>query len=125
MRRGSKNDFGWHWQALRLASVFLLASCCRAQPQPLPGAAALTIEGDIASQMVDGIDRFLMKQIEKAAANRERFWKLDFSSKEAYEKSIAPNRARLAHILGVRDPRPARIEMELVATTEQPAWVGQ
>jgi dienelactone hydrolase len=83
------------------------------------------MEGDIASQMVDGIDRFLMKQIEKAAANREKFWKRDFSSKEAYEKSIAPNRQRLAHILGVRDPRPARVEMELVATTEQPALVGK
>src|SRR5258706_10744514 len=86
---------GWHWQALRLASVFLLAFACHAEP--LPGTAALTMEGDITSQMVDGIDRFMMKQLEKTAADREKFWKRDFSSREAFEKSIGENRQRLAH----------------------------
>src|SRR5438105_1676795 len=122
-RNSTNHKTGWHWQALRLASVFLLALASRAQP--LPGTAALTMEGDIASQMVDGIDRFLMKQIEKAEADREKYWKRDFSSKEAFEKSIAQNRRRLANILGVRDARPAKIEMELVATTNQPALVAK
>jgi dienelactone hydrolase len=75
--------------------------------------------------MVDGIDRFLMKQIDKAAENRKKFWKRDFSSPEAYDKSIAANRARLAQILGVRDERPARVEMQLVATTDRPALVAK
>jgi dienelactone hydrolase len=83
------------------------------------------MDGDIAATMIDGIDRFLMKETERSVEGRERFWKRDFSSREAYEKSIEPNRRRLAHILGVRDERPARVEMELVATTERGALVGK
>jgi dienelactone hydrolase len=75
--------------------------------------------------MIDGIDRFLMKEIDRSAEARERFWKRDFSSREAYGKSIEPNRRRLAHILGVRDERPARVEMELVATTDRGALVAK
>ncbi len=61
--------------------------------------------GDLASEMVAGADRFLLKQIEESAAKREKYWKRDFSSAEAYQASVEPNRKRLAHILGVRDAR--------------------
>src|SRR5258706_5813617 len=115
---------GWHWQALRLASVFLILAPS-AHSQPLPDTKPLEMQGDIASQMIEGIDRFLMKQIEKTAADRENFWKRDFSSAEAYDKSIADNRARLAHILGVRDARPATVEIELVTTLDRPALVAK
>jgi cephalosporin-C deacetylase-like acetyl esterase len=73
--------------------------------EPLPNTKPLTIEGDIASLMVDGIDKFLLDQTAKAKQNREKFWKRDYSSPEAYAKSLKPNRERLAHILGVRDER--------------------
>jgi hypothetical protein len=105
-------------------AAFLFASTARAA-ETLPGTAPLTVQGDIASQLVDGTNRFFDKQIEKAAANREKFWKRDFTSPEAYEKSIAGNRHRLAEILGVRDARPAQVEMELVRTTDRPALVGK
>jgi dienelactone hydrolase len=107
--------------------ILALISCVAygAEPASLPDTKALTMEGDIASQMVEGIDRFLDKQIIKAAANRDKFWHRDFSSAQAYDKSIAGNRARLAEILGVRDTRPAKVEMELFATTDQPALVGK
>src|SRR5262245_37234232 len=55
---------------------------------PLPGTRPLTMEGDLATQMVEGIDRFLLKQIEESVAKREQHWKRDFSSPEAYNKSI-------------------------------------
>ena len=32
--------------------------------RPLPGTQPLTMDGDIASQLVDGVDKFLLKQIE-------------------------------------------------------------
>src|SRR5205823_12079866 len=55
---------------------------------------------------------------------RKQFWKTDYSSPEAYAKSVAPNRERLKTILGVVDRRlpPA---MEYVATTDQPALVTE
>src|SRR5438874_1327544 len=91
----------------------------------LPGTKPLEMKGDIASELVAGVDRFLLKQIEKSVEGRTKFWKRDFSSPEAYDKSIEPNRKRLAHILGVRDPRVPFEAPELIATTGQPALVGK
>jgi dienelactone hydrolase len=124
-RRGGRRRMTW-WRVFLIAAGLAWGSATHAaEPQPLPGTAPLTMQGDIASQMVDGVDRFLMKQIDKAAENREKFWKRDFSSPEAYDKSIAANRARLGQILGVRDERPTRVEMELVAMTDRPALVAK
>src|SRR5438067_4341346 len=75
------------------------------EPTPLLGTKPLTMKGDIASKLVDGVDTFLLKEIGKSVERRARHWKRDFSSAEAYNKSIEPNRKRLAHILGLRDPR--------------------
>ncbi len=91
----------------------------------LPGTQPLTLEGDIASHLVDGVDKFLLQEIAKSVPRREEFWKRDFSSPEAYQKSIEPNRKRLAHILGVRDPRVAFDAPEYVATTKQSSLVGK
>src|SRR5262249_47615246 len=93
--------------------------------EPLPGTQKLTMEGDIAAQLVAGVDKFLLREIDKSVERREKFWKRDFSSPEAYNKSIEPNRKRLAHILGIRDPRVPFDAPELVGTTKEPALVGK
>ena len=90
----------------------------------MPGTHLLTLEGDVASYLVDGVDRFLLKELEKSIANRARYWHRDFSSADAYNKSISENRKRLAHILGVRDPRIPFREPEWVGTTKEPALVA-
>jgi dienelactone hydrolase len=92
---------------------------------PLPGTRPLDLTGDIASHLVDGVDRFLLDEIAKSAARRAAYWKRDFSSPEAYTASLEPNRRRLAHILGVRDPRVPFDGPELVATTARSALVGR
>ena len=93
--------------------------------EPYRGTQPLTVEGDIASQMIDGVDRFLLREIEQSVEQRARHWNRDFSSPEAYNKSIEPNRQRLAHILGVRDARVPFDAPELIATTDSPALVGK
>lgn len=110
-----------------LSSVFLAAfSFADDKPaEPLPGTELLTMEGDIAAQLVEGVDKFLLRKIDESVANRERHWKRDFSSPEAYEKSIEPNRKRLAHILGVRDERLKFDAPELVGTIDQPALIAE
>src|SRR5262245_9523252 len=60
----------------------------------LPGCKPLTLEGDLSAQMVAGIDRFLMREIERSVQERRKLWQRDFSSVEAYEKSVQPNRER-------------------------------
>ena len=49
----------------------------------------LTIKGDLASQMVDGIDRFLLKQIEETAVSRVARFTVDTSSAEAYRPFVS------------------------------------
>jgi dienelactone hydrolase len=92
---------------------------------PLPGTEPLTLEGDMASHLVAGVDKLLLREIEKSVEGRAPFWKRDPSSTEAYSQSIEPNRQRLAHILGVRDPRVPFEALEYVATTNQLALVGR
>src|SRR5262249_33924222 len=73
----------------------------------------------------EGIDRFLLKQIDKAAKNREKLWKRDLSSPEDYEKSLEPQRKRLAFIIGARDERKPFKSPELIGTLDEPALVGK
>jgi dienelactone hydrolase len=96
-------------ECLRL-SVALALILCSLLPahiwgQPLPGTEALTTEGDLAAQMVSGIDRYLTRRIETSIARRQRYGKPDYSSREAYEKSVAGRRERLRAMIGAVDPR--------------------
>jgi putative membrane-bound dehydrogenase-like protein len=71
----------------------------------LPGTAVLDKQGDLSAELVAGIDRFLLREIEASVEKRAALWKRDVSSKDAYEKSIAPNREHLKKILGIVDER--------------------
>jgi len=95
------------------------------EAKALPGTELLTMEGDIASQMVSGVDKFLLRELDASVERREKHWKRDFSSTESYTRSIEPNRKRLALMLGVRDARVPFDAPELVGTTQQPALVGR
>src|SRR5215467_4450249 len=95
------------------------------QGQPLPGTAPLAMEGDIASNLVAGVDRFLLRKIDESVEGRAQFWHQDFSTWEKYEQSITTNRQRLANILGARDRRVSKVEMEFVATANRPALRGR
>jgi dienelactone hydrolase len=98
---------------------------CPAQSQPLADTAPLTMQGDIASNLVAGADQFLLRKLEESVSGRARFWRRDLASWPAYEHSIGTNRQRLAHILGVRDPRVNPVRLELLATPARPALCGR
>src|SRR5215213_4163898 len=85
--------------------LLVLANALVARAQPLEGTKPLEAHGDLASQMVDGIDRFLLRETSQSVDARKTFWKRDTSSREQYEASVGDNRARLAKILGVVGPR--------------------
>ena len=83
------------------------------QPSPWPdqltGTEPLTLEGDPAAQMVEGIRKFLLELTAQSVAKREVLWPRDFSSAKAYATSVAGNRARFAKAIGLLD---ARVEYE-------------
>jgi dienelactone hydrolase len=82
----------------------------------------LTLEGDLAKQMVEGIQSYLLKETSRLAAERERLWNRDFTSAERYEASIEPNRKHLREIIGAVDPRvafeSANLSMDIWMQTE-------
>ena len=94
------------------------------ETQTLAGTEPLSWTGDLSAQMVAGIDRFLMRQTDDSVAERGNFWSRDFSSKEAYAKSVAANRQHLRQIIGAVDPR-ARVAMQVVQELGGPPAVAQ
>src|SRR5437879_3795225 len=106
-----------------VSCLLLLAAGIVQAAEPLPNTQPLTTEGDLAARMVAGIDKYLMRELAASVEKRKQFWKPDYSSLDAYTKSVEPNRQRLRQILGVVDKRVAPVEMELVATTNTPALV--
>jgi putative membrane-bound dehydrogenase-like protein len=91
-------------------------------PKPadsLPGTAPLEKQGDLSAEMVAGIDRFLLREIDASLEKRAALWKRDTSSREAYEASIAPNRERLKKILGIVDERVMDVVPEFPAPATQ------
>src|SRR5262245_25846351 len=87
-----------------LLAIALLSSAVHAG-DPLPGTKPLEMQGDLAAQMVDGIDKFLLDRTAASTAARIRFWSRNTSSPAAYETSVAPNRTHLARIIGARNER--------------------
>ncbi|MGH9663725.1 MAG: alpha/beta hydrolase family protein, partial [Bryobacteraceae bacterium] len=87
------------------ALVFAVASVAVAQT--LPGTRPLSLSGDPAARMVDGIHAYLDRATALSRASRH------------------PSRARLAEILGEVDPRVDFSAPELVATTATAALLAR
>lgn len=82
--------------------------------RPLPGlpdTRPLTWEEDLSVKMMDGAHRYVERKIRESVRTRQRHWARDLSSRQAYEKSVEPNRRRFMQKIGVVDPRvPAQME---------------
>ena len=111
---------------IRLIAVALgcLALPSLGLAQALPGTKLLEGKQDFAKVMVEGIHHYLDKMTKDHVPKRTVSWKPDYSSGQAYAKSLEPQRQRLRKILGVVDQRlpPA---MEYVSATDRPALLGE
>lgn len=130
MRKSVRLAAGCFLLLVSLCATFGLAAdpapATRSAAAPLPGTQPLdAAAGDLTSQMLDGIDRFLDRHTASAVERRAALWKRDNSSPQKYEESIAPNRAHLAALLGMVDKRVPFDAPELIATTDHPALVGK
>src|SRR3954453_4432345 len=91
----------------------------------LPGTRALTMEGDLAAQMVDGINKWLIRETNAIRERRSSYWQRDYSSPAAYDKSISPNRDHLRRIIGATDRRVAAPRMMRETSTSSKLAVGR
>ena len=65
-----------------------------ADVEPYPGTEPLMMEGDIASELVSGVDRFLLRKLAASIEQRPQYWQRDFASSEKYVASVQTNRER-------------------------------
>jgi dienelactone hydrolase len=106
-----------------LLALPVVANASESHPV-LPGTQPLRLEGDLPLRMVQGIDRFLMHETEASIRRRMQHWNPDFSSPEAYAKSVASNRDRFHRIIGIVDKRVPFDNLTLEATLARPALVA-
>jgi hypothetical protein len=108
--------------ALLLAT--LLTATLHAQAptgESLPDTAPLTIEEPLDVVMVRGISQFAEHLLATAPARRGQYWNRDYSSVEAYQASVEPNRERLKKYLGMVDqPTPPRLLLDASSGGWQP-----
>jgi dienelactone hydrolase len=107
-----------------VVAFFALPVMAIGQSLPLPGTLPLAGEEDFSERMMDGAHRFVERQIGESIQKRQQYWRRDFSSRQAYDASVEPNRKRLLQIIGAVDPRvPAR--MERFGDDSNPALVAE
>jgi hypothetical protein len=92
---------------------------------PLPNTRPLDEKDDPAMKMVAGIDKYLTRALAASVEKRKQHWKPDYSSPEAYAKSVEPNRQRLKKILGMVDERKKFDDIEYVGGPRTPSLVAE
>ena len=96
-----------------------------AETATLPGTAPLTVNGDLAAQMVEGIQRFLLRKTGQATTDRKSLWKHDYGSLADYNLSVASNRDRFREIIGATDPRVEPSSPLILESVSTPAPIAQ
>ncbi len=86
-------------------------------PSTVPGTEPLTITGDLAAQMVEGIRKHLLRATAESLENRPGLWNRNFRSAREYDESIAPQREQLRKIIGAVDRRVPEPALEMVTAT--------
>jgi hypothetical protein len=112
---------------MKIAALFILSalSAIAAADRTLPGTPSFETTNDLSREMVAGIDKFLMRETAASIARRTNYWRRDFSSSAAYEKSVEENRLRFRTIMGATDQRLPVTELEFISTTTQPSLVAE
>ena len=99
---------------LPILLLWLTLSAALTAADPLPGTKPLELDRPLDEVMVDGINRFAERELAASVERRAKLWNRDFSSVEAYDQSIAPNRERFRTIIGAVDARVPAAGFEFV-----------
>ena len=93
--------------------------------QVLQGTEPLTLEGDLAAQMVEVLDGYVARAVTDSVEGRTGLWNRDYSSHDAYTESVEPNRARLRKRIGCLDSRLPIEELSYISTTNTVAQLAE
>ena len=89
-------------------------------PDVLGGTKPLAPEEDRSIKILDGAHRFIEEKIATAPAHRQKYWNRDLSSRDAYARSVEPNRKRFMKIIGVEDNSEALHSFKQVLQEQHP-----
>ena len=104
---------------LSLFAFFILSTTVAAE-ESLPGTKQLKLEGDIASHLVSGVDRFLLDKLARAPKQRDQFWLGD----PIEPSELEDLRSELSMMLGIRDARAKVDALEFRSTTSHSALIA-
>ena len=105
--------------------LWFLASGSSAELDTLPGTNPLTMDGDLAAQMVTSLDEFVAQAMTDSVESRQQLWNRDYRSHAAYAASIASNRERFSQYIGCIDERVPIDALHYIATTAQTAEIAK
>ena len=91
--------------------------------QALHGTDLLTLDGDLAAQMVEALDGYVTDAVASSIEKRGTLWNRDYSSHTTYAESIEPNRERLRKQIGCIDERLPIKALNYVASTKDTAHI--
>ncbi len=111
-------------RVLLCVSVSLWLVLPASAAEPLPGTKPLDEKGDLARIMVDGIHKYLDRELAASPKKRDELWKPDLASKEALAKALPAKRERLKKILGVVDER-VKPNLEYVSGPGKPSLLAE
>ena len=94
------------------------------RPEVLAKTKPLTITEPLDEVMIAGLDKFCLREIDNSIASREKLWSRNYANAAAYQKSVAPNRARFLEYIGAVDPRVKSPEIEIVSSLQHDGVVG-
>ena len=81
----------------------------------LEGTTPLELPQDILKRQFEQISEYFLKQIAATPAKRDKVWRPDYSSSDAYRSSLQRHRHRLREMLGLIVPVAGKPEIEVLA----------
>lgn len=105
LRRELKRGVQFLFRACTVLLLISLGSTDAAQDDRLPDTRPLEMEGDIASQMIDGITLFMENQSSVVRQSRVAYWEAALQGEADRDAFLQKRRDEFAQLIGLRDER--------------------
>ena len=121
--------FVWLKTIVSAGLLFATPAIAGAVDEVLAGTRPLTAAGPLDEQMVEGINRFCLRELTAARERRDEVWRRDFASPARYAASVAPFRQRFREVIGGVDSRltathPNRYRFEFLEALDRSAVIA-
>ncbi len=112
-------------RCVALVALWLSVPLVTNGQQSLPGTAPWPDRGDPAATMVEGLHRFLDRELAASPDRRVERWQREIDREPNAEQRLEAKRQRLAAILGLGDPRVSPPRMEILTVASDPGPLVQ